>query len=161
MSRPRLALVIREHTMIKPSLIAAAALLLSSVAPAQINSSNIKWGPAPSGLPKGALSAVMAGNPDQRGVFTIRLKAPAGYVVRPHSHPTDEHVTVISGQMSFGMGSRLDRDKAKTLVAGGFTMMPAGMNHYAISRTGGVIQITGQGPFAIKYVNPADDPRRK
>ena len=33
------------------------------------------------------------------------------------------------------------------------------MNHYACTRTGAVIQITAHGPFAVTYVNPADDPR--
>jgi len=33
------------------------------------------------------------------------------------------------------------------------------MNHYAWASSPTVVQVHGQGPFAITYVNPADDPR--
>ena len=33
--------------------------------------------------------------------------------------------------------------------------MPAKMNHYAWASTAAVIQLHGQGPLAITYVNPA------
>ena len=39
--------------------------------------------------------------------------------------------------------------------------MPAGMAHYAWSTGEAVIQISSMGPFQIKYVNPADDPRNE
>jgi hypothetical protein len=48
----------------------------------------------------------------------------------------------------------------KTLTAGGFALMPAGMNHYAFTTAGETtIVLYGQGPVEFKYVNPADDPR--
>ena len=47
-----------------------------------------------------------------------------------------------------------------TLRAGGFGVAPAHMNHYAWTRTGAVIQINLMGPFALTYVNPADDPSK-
>jgi hypothetical protein len=34
------------------------------------------------------------------------------------------------------------------------------MNHYAWTQTGAVIQINLMGPFALTYVNPADDPSK-
>jgi hypothetical protein len=37
----------------------------------------------------------------------------------------------------------------------------ANMHHYAYTTTGATIQVHMQGPFAITYVNPADDPGRK
>lgn len=143
---------------------AAAGLLgsalLSSSAQSQVNPGNLKWGPAPAGLPRGAQASVLAGNPERRGLFTIRLRFPAGYAVPPHSHPADEHVTVISGQLSLGMGPRVRPRRMANLVTGGFANAPARMAHYASTRSGAVIQVTSQGPFAITYVNPADDPRR-
>ena len=134
--------------------------LISSGARAQVNPGNLKWGPAPAGLPRGAQASVLAGNPERRGQFTIRLRFPAGYAVPPHSHPADEHVTVISGQLSLGMGPRVRPRRMANLVTGGFANAPARMAHYASTRSGAVIQVTSQGPFAITYVNPADDPRR-
>jgi quercetin dioxygenase-like cupin family protein len=152
--------------MIKAPLIAAAALLLSSAflfssgAQSQVNPGNMKWGPAPPSLPRGAQAAVLSGNPEKPGIFTLRLKFPPGYAVPPHSHPADEHVTVISGQLNLGMGQRVNRRRMASLVPGGFVNAPARMDHYASTRGGAIVQITSQGPFAIKYVNPADDPRR-
>jgi hypothetical protein len=35
------------------------------------------------------------------------------------------------------------------------------MNHYGWSKDGGVIQISGQGPFVLIYVDPADDPTKR
>lgn len=145
--------------------IAAAAIvlgspLMSSGALSQVNPGNIKWGPAPPGLPRGAQAAVLAGNPERPGLFTLRLRFPPGYSVAPHTHPAAEHVTVISGQLSLGMGPRVQPRRMATLVMGGFANAPARMAHYVTTRSGAVIQITSQGPFAINYVNPADDPRR-
>ena len=59
------------------------------------------------------------------------------------------------------MGDRLDPAKAKRLGAGGFAMAPKGMNHYAWTERGAVVQVSAEGPFVIVYANPADDPRRK
>lgn len=140
--------------------IAMLCLLSASAASAQMNSTDLKWGPAPAVFPKGARMSVLSGDPGKSGMFTVRLKMPAGYVVPAHSHPTDELVTVISGELSLGMGDRLNRAKSATLRAGGFADAPAKMNHYAFSRTGAVIQIIAEGPFAMTYVNPADDPTR-
>jgi quercetin dioxygenase-like cupin family protein len=121
-----------------------------------------QWGAAPPMLPAGAQIAVLAGNPMQAEPYTIRLKFPAHYAIPAHSHPTDEHVVVVSGALTFGMGDKLARNVAanKTLGTGGFALMPADMNHYAF--TGAqetTIVLYGQGPVEFKYVDPADDPR--
>jgi len=121
-----------------------------------------KWGPAPLLLPPGAQIAVLAGNPMGDGLYTVRLKFPAHYAIPAHSHPTDEHVVVITGALSFGMGDKLDRAASgnKTLPVGGFALMPANMNHYAYTGSQETtIILYGQGPVEFKYVNPADDPR--
>ena len=121
----------------------------------------ISYGPGPDSLPPGAQLAVLHGDPAQAGMFIIRLKLPPGYAVPPHSHPSSEYVTVISGTSSLGMGDTLDRGAARTLGPGGFIEAPANMNHYAFTDSGATVQITAEGPFAVKYVNPADDPRNK
>lgn len=121
-----------------------------------------QWGPAPPLLPAGAEIAVVAGNPMQAVPYTIRLKFPAHYAIPAHSHPTDENVVVVSGTLTFGMGDKLIPvdAKNKTLITGGFALMPAGMNHYAFTTAQETtIVLFGQGPVEFKYVNPADDPR--
>ena len=136
-----------------------AASIAGSAASAQIMPVDLKWGPAPPGLPAGAQLAVLSGDPTKEGMFTIRLKFPAGYAVAPHHHPTPELVTVMDGSMSLGMGDTADKAKAGTLGAGGYIAMAPNMNHYAFTDSGATIQITSHGPFQIIYVNPADDPR--
>jgi quercetin dioxygenase-like cupin family protein len=121
----------------------------------------IKWGEAPAAFRKGAQFAVLAGNPGAPGLFTVRLKFPAGYRVMPHWHPTDEHVTVISGTFKLGMGEKFDKDAMHALPAGGYAVLPAEMRHFAWSETGATVQVSGIGPFAITYVNPEDDPRNE
>jgi quercetin dioxygenase-like cupin family protein len=120
-----------------------------------------QWGPAPPMLPPGAQIAVLAGNPTQAVPYTIRLKFPAHYAIPAHSHPTDEHVVVVSGALTFGMGETLTKGSAnKTLAPGGFALMPANMNHFAYTAAQETtIVLYGQGPVEFKYVNPADDPR--
>jgi hypothetical protein len=59
------------------------------------------------------------------------------------------------------MGDKLDQKKGILLTNGGFGEAPAKMNHYAWTTSPTLLQIHGQGPFAITYVNPADDPRSK
>lgn len=39
-------------------------------------------------------------------------------------------------------------------------MAPANVHHYAWTKTGATIQVHLNGPFAITYVNPADDPSK-
>jgi quercetin dioxygenase-like cupin family protein len=126
-----------------------------------VNASQVKWGPAPDALPKGAQIAVLSGDPTKDGLYVVRLKLPAGYKVAAHNHPTNEVLTVISGNFHLGMGDKLDEKKGMVLTAGGFAEAPAKMNHYAWTTSPTVVQIHGPGPFAITYVNPADDPRKK
>ena len=123
--------------------------------------SEIKWGPQPPALPPGGEAAVMAGDPAGTGFVSLRAKLPAGYKVPPHFHPTDEHVTVLSGAMTFGMGDKVDAKTEKTVKAGGYFTAAAQMHHYAIAKTATVIQVDFIGPFELTYINPADDPRNK
>lgn len=120
----------------------------------------LQWGPAPPALPKGVTVAVLSGDPGQPGPFVLRAKLPAGVVIKPHWHPTDEHLTVLSGEIKAGMGDTVDQKAAETMTAGSYARMPATMRHYVIAVSETVVQVHGTGPFAITYVNPADDPRQ-
>jgi hypothetical protein len=119
----------------------------------------LAWGPAPPSLPKGARLAVVSGDPSRPGPFVIQLRLPPAYVVPPHSHPADEHLTVLDGVLSVGMGSVMDEGRLKVLGRSKSAVTPANMSHYASTTQGATVQIRSQGPFQIRYVNPADDPR--
>ena len=151
---------------LKPSqhliIVGLAALIAGSAAQSQVVSpASLKWMAGPPGLPKGSQFAVLSGDPTKEGMFTIRVRVPRNYVVPPHHHPSDELVTVLSGNMAFGMGDRLARAKARTMVAGSYVVAKASMNHYVMTRAPTTIQITAHGPFAITYVNTRDDPRKR
>jgi quercetin dioxygenase-like cupin family protein len=119
----------------------------------------LQWQEASAMLPKGAKIAVLEGDPTQEGIFTIRLSAPDGYRIPPHWHPAFEHVTVISGTFLIGMGEKWDDSKLAAVPAGGFTYMAPNMRHFAAVKGETVVQVHALGPWALYYVNPADDPR--
>ena len=100
-----------------------------------VNTSQLKWGPAPDALPKGAQIAVLSGDPTKDGLYVVRLRLPAGYKVPAHNHPTAEMVTVLTGKFHLGMGDKLDEKEAMLLTAGGFAEAPAKMNHYVDHRS--------------------------
>lgn len=139
----------------------ASACASASTAPAVSLSGDpsITWGPAPAVFPAGAQMAVLEGDPSKANVFTVRLRMPAGYKIPPHTHPTDENVTVVSGQFKVGMGTTFDASAMKTLPQGGFVTAPQGMAHYAMAVGETIVQVHALGPFALTYVNPADAPK--
>jgi hypothetical protein len=49
---------------------------------------DLKWMDAPPGLPPEAKMAVLAGDSNKKGLFTVRPQTPAGYKIPPHTHPT-------------------------------------------------------------------------
>ncbi len=140
--------------------VVATGVLAQDAGPQGIAPDAVKWGPAPVVLPKGGQMAGLSGDPGKSGPFTIRLKMPAGYKILPHQHPHDERVTVLSGELRFGTGNKLDVDRAQKLGPGGFVDLPANTDHYAFATVETVIQISAEGPFGIKYTNPADDPSK-
>ena len=150
-------------------LLAAAAALIaappatakSRPAKAAAAPAELKWMDGPPGLPAGAQFAVIKGDPGKKANFTIGIKMPANYSVPAHWHPSDEHVTVVSGKLAYGMSDRLNRTAAQGLGPGETAVMTARMNHWVLTADGAEVQVSAMGPFAITYVNAADDPRGK
>ena len=105
--------------------------------------------------------AVLAGDPSKSGVYVLRLRLPNGYKIPPHYHPTDEHVTVLAGTSWVGMGDTAKTRGMTRLTGGGFITVLANAHHYARAQGVTVLQVSGEGPFEITYVNSADDPRNK
>src|SRR5436190_3578222 len=142
------------------SLLGLLLVLVAGSARAQA-SAGLTWGPAPPVFPAGAKMAVLQGDPSKAEIFTVRLEFPDGYTLAPHFHPTDEGVTVISGTFLVGMGDKADFAQAKTLPTGGFVIAGANQHHYARAKGRTIVQVHAMGPFALTYVNPADDPQKK
>ena len=90
----------------------------------------IQWKPGPPSLPKGAMMAVLEGDPGKDGPFVFRVKLPDGYRVPPHMHPKTERVTVISGAFFIGEGDKFDAKKGHPMTAGTFGYWPAAISRY-------------------------------
>jgi ChrR-like protein with cupin domain len=120
----------------------------------------LEWKDGPASLPKGVRMATLEGNPAEPGPFTLRFRFPDGFRVNPHWHTETEHATVISGILHLGMGDKFDRESTHALGAGAFGHWPAGMRHYAWFEGETILQVHGQGPWTVTYVNPSDDPRK-
>lgn len=125
-----------------------------------MNPGDLKWQDAPPSLPKGAKVAVLFGDPGKAGPTVIRVKMPVGYKIPPHWHSLAENLTVISGTLYLGGGDKMETAGAHGMMAGGFHYLPAKVHHYAFTKTPTIVQIHGEGPFDITYINPDDDPQK-
>lgn len=172
--RPRLAPVAvpvarRSRCTLAAMTLVGACWLLPTVASAQGNAPAVPdraheagaltWGPAPDVFPKGARMAVVSGNPGATGPYVVQLALPSGYRIASHFHPTDEHVRVKSGVFLVGMGDTVDAKQMKRLARGDTITAPAQMHHYAEARGRTIVEVSGNGPFQLTYVNPADKPK--
>lgn len=121
---------------------------------------DLTWTDAPPVLPKGAKMTVLYGDPMKAGPFTLRLKVPTGYKIPPHWHSKDEQLTVLSGMLILHMGDTMTADPHE-LGVGAFHFLPAKMHHGAEFKGETIVQLHGEGPFDIHYLNPADQPTPK
>lgn len=126
-----------------------------------VTPADIKWKDGPASLPKGAQMVVLEGDPTKEGNFVLRIKMPDGMRIAPHTHPKDERVTVLAGTLYLGLGEKFDEKAAKEMPAGSYGLTGAGMKHFGWVKGETILQLHGVGPWAVQYLNPADDPRNK
>jgi hypothetical protein len=145
-------------------LILMGATFLSAQEASKVKSTTesnaLKWGPAPAVFPPGAQMAVVSGDPSKTGEFVVELSMPAGYKLPPHFHPTDETVQVKKGTFLVGMGDVFDAKSTKPMKVGEKGTIPAQMHHFAATKGAVIVSVTAMGPFAMTYVNPADNPQK-
>jgi len=112
-----------------------------------ITPDELRWVNAPPHLPTGAKVAILAGDPTKEGFYVIRARFRPGVMSRPHYHPTDRHVTVISGTWWAGRGSNFDPNSTIPLGPGSYMLHPAGEVHYDGAKdVEAVVEIKGIGP---------------
>jgi hypothetical protein len=58
------------------------------------------------------------------------------------------------------MGDTFDVKKTKVMKVGDKGSIAAAMHHYGTAKGATVVEVTAVGPFALTYVNPADDPQK-
>jgi quercetin dioxygenase-like cupin family protein len=110
-------------------LLAAAASALALAMPgdaAELNPAalayklpdQIKWNP-PSAA--GSQNSVLVGDPSKPGLYVVLNKWLKGdHFSRPHFHPNDRFITVLSGTWWMGSGATFDPDNSVPLPAGTF-----------------------------------------
>lgn len=142
-----------------------AGLLLAGAAQAgapagaiQVPVDQITWRAAGPNLPAGTMAAVLEGDPKKEGLFTMRLRVPAGTKLAPHWHPRDERVTVLEGTVMVGFGDVADEKSGSRFTAGSFYVNPAMSHHYVWFPEQSIIQITAMGPWELHYVAPGANP---
>ena len=108
------------------------------------------------GDPKaGPLSVKLWGDPAKPGPYAMLVKWPPHQMSRPHTHPYDRHITVISGVWWVGTGKVYDPDKTTPMPAGTIVTHFAGQPHYDGAKDEPVIlEIVGEGPATTTPVAP-------
>ena len=157
---------IRRDRFIRKSSVILGLALVAAFAPTAhaadegvfINTGDLKWGDAPPVLPKGAKVAVLNGDPFKPGQYTLRLLLPANYKLPPHWHTLNENLTIVSGTFYVGMGDKAFTKDAHEVKTGGYHYLPAKQHHYAFTKSTTVVQVSGEGPFDINYIDPKDNP---
>jgi quercetin dioxygenase-like cupin family protein len=91
--------------------------------------------------------AVLYGDPQKEGFYIIRARFKPGVMSRPHTHPNDRHVSVISGTWWAGTGTTFDPSKTTPLPAGSYMMHPKGEAHFDGAKdVETIVEIKGFGP---------------
>jgi len=97
----------------------------------------------------------VSGDPTKPGeLYVIRIHSEAGYVIMPHTHPEDEHITVLKGTWELGMGDRYNPHTLEPMEVGGYGLVSKRMAHFAFSKTDAIVQVHGIGPFTTTWATP-------
>ena len=95
---------------------------------------------------------VLYGDPAAEGKpFVMRIRELPGTIIPPHKHPVDEHITVVSGTIYFGVGEKFDRAAMTEIKTGGYAFIPKGSTMFGYIPDGAVVQVHGSGPFHIHW----------
>jgi quercetin dioxygenase-like cupin family protein len=128
-----------DYSTLNPKAIAVKAL------------ADIQW----KGSGRGADQIVLAGDPSKPGLYVILIKWNPGSSSRPHFHPNDRYITVLSGTWWVGTGRKYDPDSMRPVPAGSLVTHYANEVHYDGAKDGeAILQIVGMGPATA---TPADD----
>jgi len=128
----------------------ASASADSTMKPTIVTPDSITWMPGTGQIPATVGVAVLEGDPSKPGPFVIRLNIPDGTKFPVHYHDDTERLTIISGTFMAGIGTSFDASKMVALPAGSYCVLPAGLRHYAMAKGQTVVQLAGNGPFAMK-----------
>jgi hypothetical protein len=139
-----------QHALV--ALVIAIFVLLASEMAADIDPSavvvklpsNIQWSGSPTSPSQ---NAVLLGDPSKPGLYIQLTKWHPHNMSRPHFHPNDRYITVISGTWWKGTGTKYDPDSTVPIPAGSFVTDVAKGIHYDGAKDDEVVlEIVGMGP---------------
>jgi hypothetical protein len=94
-------------------------------------------------------TAILAGDPNKPGLYVELTKWHAGNMSRPHFHPNDRYIYVISGTWWVGAGTKYDPNSTIPMPPGSFVTHYAKGIHYDGAKDADcIIEIVGMGPAA-------------
>ena len=95
----------------------------------------------------GAETATLVGDPSKPGLYVVLQKWLPHNNSRPHFHPNDRYITVLSGTWWVNTGAKYDPDGMKPVPAGSFVTHFAKEVHYDGAKdVECILEIVGIGP---------------
>ena len=140
--------------MNRPLTLFAALLLLASgrFAMPSADTAQPKYVPF---TPLNEDAVVIQGDPEKEGQeFVMRIRELRGSFIPPHTHPVDEHITVLVGNVCLGTGPEFVREKLECLGPGGYAFFPKGTTIFGESLGPATVQVHGIGPFHLHWKYP-------
>lgn len=121
----------------------------------------LSWGPMPKEWVEGTRPpgfkgrsevAILQGDPTREGaVYVIRIRSTLGSQIPPYWTSDDESITVLSGTLCLGLGTKFDETACTDFPAGSFVFLPKGVPHFGLTKAD-VVQIQGTGPLKVHWV---------
>jgi hypothetical protein len=109
-----------------------------------VASADIPWVLNPAGT---NAQAVMYGDPGKPGLYIVRYKWLPGNMSRPHFHPNDRLIVVLSGTWWVGTGDTFNPDSTVPMRAGTYVTHFAKQIHYDGAKgEEAIIEVHGMGP---------------
>ena len=107
---------------------------------------DIQWSGSPNSPSQ---NAVLYGDPSKPGLYIQLTNWHPHNMSRPHFHPNDRYITVISGTWWKGTGTKYDPDSTVPIPAGSFvTDVGKGIHYDGAKDEEVVLEIVGMGPAA-------------
>jgi hypothetical protein len=89
---------------------------------------DLKWNESPT-YP-GLRNAVLYGDPTKPAPYAVRNRFSPNTFSRPHFHPNDRVIVVVSGTWWVGTGEKFDLESTKPMPAGSVVVHYGGKVHY-------------------------------
>ena len=97
--------------------------------------------------PNGAAAATLAGDPAKPGLYVVLQKWHPHHMSRPHFHPNDRYIYVLSGTWWVGTGGKYDPDGTTPVPAGASVTHYGKQVHYDGAKDEEVVlEVVGMGP---------------